>query len=323
MENTAPATATRRGQGIWRGVVGAATLALTVACAVEAGQADGLLLGVVTAAAIPGVLALSQLLLLRGGRIEPATVGVAGLGAAIIGVNSTGEDNGAMFLGLLLALLAAVPFAFLSGFLSLHARTGHALFSAVAVLIGADQLVTDIAPEQTANVRAPLLNSLASNDLRIPGVALVAAALFLVTAWYLPRQEARLAAREQTWSRVTVHLFLPSFLLATVVGLLYTAQIGATVQGELGKTFMISCLLALTAGGCSLRTGEGTVGDVAVGSLFAGALQSFLNFEGVSASPQSTILCGTAVAFLLLDLARLSRPAPTTAPEPVEIPLPR
>lgn len=321
MEDISTPTEVRRGQGVWLGVVGAATLVLVVLCFAEVGRAAGLLQSIVTVAAIPGVLALSQLLLLRSGRIEPATVGVAGLGAAIIGVNSTGEGNGTMLFGLLLALLAAVPFAFLSGFLSLNVRTGHALFSAVAVLIGADQLVTDIAPPQMELVRAPFLTTLTSNDLRIPGVAVVAAALFVATAWYLPRQEARLRVRETTWVRVTVFLFLPSFLLATLVGLLYTARIGATVQGELGKQFMIACLLALTAGGCSLKSGEGTVLDVAVGSLFAGALQTLLDIEAVGFSLQSTILCVVAVVFILIDLARLRTSAP--APAPAEIPCPR
>ncbi|MEU1229296.1 hypothetical protein [Streptomyces sp. NPDC005828] len=315
---TPNATPVRRGQGVWLGVVGAATLVLVGLCVAGAGKADGMLQNVATVAAIPGVLALSQLLLLRSGRIEPATVGVAGLGAAIIGVNSTGEGNGTMFFGLLLALLAAVPFAFLSGFLSLNARTGHALFSAVAVLIGADQLVTDITPPQMEPVRAPILTAIAYNDLRIPGVAVVAAALFLATAWYLPRQEARLGAREPSWVRVTVFLFLPSFLLATLVGLLYTARIAATVPGELGKQFMIACLLALAAGGCSLKSGEGTVVDVAVGSLFAGALQTLLDIKMVSPSLQSTILCVVAVTFILIDLARLRTPVST----PAEIPCP-
>ncbi|MEV4427528.1 hypothetical protein AB0K23_19495 [Streptomyces sp. NPDC049602] len=321
MEDVSTPTEVRQGQGVWLGVVGAATLVLVVLCFAEVGRAAGLLQSIVTVAAIPGVLALSQLLLLRSGRIEPATVGVAGLGAAIIGVNSTGEGNGTMLLGLLLALLAAVPFAFLSGFLSLNVRTGHALFSAVAVLIGADQLVTDIAPPQMEVVRAPFLTTLVSNDLRIPGVAVVAAALFVATAWYLPRQEARLRVQEPTWVRVTVSLFLPSFLLATLVGLLYTARIGVTVQGELGKQFMIACLLALTAGGCSLKSGQGTVLDVAVGSLFAGALQTLLDIEAVGFSLQSTILCVVAVVFILIDLARLRTPAP--APAPTEIPCPR
>ncbi|GGU93102.1 hypothetical protein GCM10010275_32960 [Streptomyces litmocidini] len=319
MEDTAtttpPVTAgpVRRGQGVWLGAVGAATLVLVGLCAVEAGRPERLFENIATMAAIPGILALSQLLLLRSGRIEPATIGVAGLGAAVIGVNSTGGSNGTMLFGVLLALLAAVPFAFLSGFLSLNARTGHALFSAVAVLIGADQLVTDIAPPQMEPIRASILTSLAYNDLRIPGVALVAAALFLATAWYLPRQEARLGAREPSWARVTVLLFLPAFLLAALVGLLYTARIGATVPGELGKEFMIACLLALTAGGCSLKSGEGTVLDVAVGSLFAGSLQTLFSLKSLDSSLQSTILCVVAVVFILIDLARLRTPVPAEA----------
>ncbi|MET9346026.1 hypothetical protein [Streptomyces termitum] len=305
--------ATRRGQGWWLGLVGAATLVLVGLCLAEAGSgpSDRVLRLIGSVAAVPGVLAVSQLLLLRSKRIEPATIGVAGLGAAIVGVNAT--DNGGLLSGLLLALLAAVPFAFLSGFLSMNAHTGHALFSAVAVLIGADQLVDDISPDTLRIVRASWLNSLDHNGLRIPGVLLAGVAVFLLVAWYLPRQERWLGAPAPGWLRVTVLLFLPAFLLAVVAGVLFTARIGATTPGGLSREFMIVCLLGLTAGGCSLRSGEGTVLDVAVGALFAGALQTLLHLKAVGFSTQSTIMCGVAVAFIFADLARLRR-TPISAP---------
>ncbi|GAA3071543.1 hypothetical protein GCM10017562_43600 [Streptomyces roseofulvus] len=308
--------AVRRGQGWWLGLVGAATVVLVVVCVGEAStsSADRMLRTIASVAVVPGVLALSQLLLLRSKRIEPATIGVAGLGAVILGVNAS--DNGGMLFGMLLALLAAVPFAFLSGFLSLNAQTGHALFSAVALLIGAETLVGDIAPEGTVLVRSSWLTGLDYNGARIPGLFLIGVALFLAVAWYLPRQERRLAVPEPGWLRVTVLLFVPAFLLAAVAGFAFTARIGSTTQAGLSREFMIVCLLGLTAGGCSLRSGEGTVLDVAVGSLFAGALETLLNLKNVGFSTQSTILCVVAVLFIFADLARLRRTPASEPPQP-------
>lgn len=311
---------TRRGQGWWLGGVGAATVVLVVLCsgAAPSSQPDRMLRSIASVSVVPGVLAVSQLLLLRSKRIDPATIGVAGLGAVLIGVNAT--DNGGMLLGVLLGLVAAVPFAFLSGFLSLNAQTGHALFSAVALLIGADQLVGDIGPEGNVIVRSSWLMALDYNGLRLPGLFLMGVALFLAVAWYLPRQERRLADPAAGWPRVTVLLFLPAFLLAAAAGFLYTARIGSTSQAGLSREFLVVCLLAMTAGGCSLRSGEGTVLDVAVGSLFAGALQTFLYLKNVDASTQSTILCAVAVLFLFADLTRLRRLPPSGPPQAPSLP---
>ncbi|MFE9045852.1 hypothetical protein ACFYOG_33755 [Streptomyces sp. NPDC007818] len=299
-----------------------ATVVLVVLCfgAAQPSEPDRMLRSIASVAVVPGVLALSQLLLLRSKRIDPATIGVAGLGAVLVGVNGT--DNGGMLFGVLLGLLAAVPFAFLSGFLSLNAQTGHALFSAVALLIGAETLVGDIGPEGTVIVRSSWLMALDNNGLRVPGLLLIGVALFLAVAWYLPRQERRLADPTAGWLRVTVLLFLPAFLLAATAGFLFTARIGATSQAGLSREFLIVCLLGMTAGGCSLRTGEGTVLDVAVGSLFAGALQTFLYLKNVGTSTQSTILCAVAVLFLFTDLARLRRLPPTGPAQPPYPPLP-
>ncbi|MEU5983578.1 hypothetical protein [Streptomyces sp. NPDC047434] len=306
----------RRGQRAWLVLVSAAAIVLTVLGGAQVSDPIDLVPSVAEAAAVPGVLALAQYLLLRSGRIEPGTIGVAGLSAAIVGVNSA-EGDGRMLLGVLLAFAAALPFALLSGYLALNAGLGYAMVSAATVLIAADQLVLQVV-DRTVNTSAPLLRTLGGADLWLPSVFLVAAALFGLVALLRPTSEPM--PLTEGWLRPTLLIFLPAFGLSVLAGVLYTARIQAAIPGGLSRDLLTVCLLGLAAGGCSLRTGEAHLVDVAVGALFAGSLTTFLAIESVDAATASLVVAATAVVFVLLDLAR-SSPAP--APDPAPVPDPR
>ncbi|MET9652630.1 hypothetical protein ABZZ44_20515 [Streptomyces sp. NPDC006460] len=306
----------RRGQRAWLVLVSAAAIVLTVLGGAQVSDPIDLVPSVAEAAAVPGVLALAQYLLLRSGRIEPGTIGVAGLSAAIVGVNSA-EGDGRMLLGVLLACAAALPFALLSGYLALNAGLGYAMVSAATVLIAADQLVLQVV-DRTVNTSAPLLRTLGGADLWLPSVFLVAAALFGLVALLRPTSEPM--PLTEGWLRPTLLIFLPAFGLSVLAGVLYTARIQAAIPGGLSRDLLTVCLLGLAAGGCSLRTGEAHLVDVAVGALFAGSLTTFLAIESVDAATASLVVAATAVVFVLLDLAR-SSPAP--APDPAPVPDPR
>ncbi|MET9623815.1 hypothetical protein ABZZ37_24060 [Streptomyces sp. NPDC006464] len=306
----------RRGQRAWLVLVSAAAIVLTGLGGAQVSDPIDLVPSVAEAAAVPGVLALAQYLLLRSGRIEPGTIGVAGLSAAIVGVNSA-EGDGRMLLGVLLAFAAALPFALLSGYLALNAGLGYAMVSAATVLIAADQLVLQVV-DRTVNTSAPLLRTLGGADLWLPSVFLVAAALFGLVALLRPTSEPM--PLTEGWLRPTLLIFLPAFGLSVLAGVLYTARIQAAIPGGLSRDLLTVCLLGLAAGGCSLRTGEAHLVDVAVGALFAGSLTTFLAIESVDAATASLVVAATAVVFVLLDLAR-SSPAP--APDPAPVPDPR
>lgn len=310
----------RRGQGAWLVLVSAAAIVLTVLGGAQVPDPIDLVPSVAEAAAVPGVLALAQYLLLRSGRIEPGTIGVAGLSAAIVGVNSA-EGDGRMLLGVLLAFAAAMPFALLSGYLALNAGLGYAMVSAATVLIAADQLVLQVV-DRTVNTSAPLLRTLGGADLWLPSVFLVAAALFGLVALLRPTSEPMPLTEGEGWLRPTLLIFLPAFGLSVLAGVLYTARIQAAIPGGLSRDLLTVCLLGLAAGGCSLRTGEAHLVDVAVGALFAGSLTTYLAIESVDAATASLVVAATAVVFVLLDLAR-SSPAPAPDPAPAPVPDPR
>lgn len=317
---TAAASGTRQGQRLWLALVSTATIVLVVTTCDQVGHPGTVLQVVAASATVPGVLALGQFLLLRSGHVEPATIGVAGLSAAIIGVNST-TGNGRMVLGVLIALAVALPFALLSGYLVLNAGLGYAMVSAAAVLIGADQLVAEVV-SRPVNTYAPALTALGSQDLWFPGVFLFAVGLFAVTAFCGPALEARLRPDDTGWIRPALLVFVPAFLLAVLAGLLYTAHIQAATPGGLGREFLTVCLVALTAGGCSLRTGEADLVDVVVGTAFTGALITCLAVKEVTASRTSLALAATGLVFILLDLARTRRVTEPVGPGPVPAPAP-
>ena len=300
---------TRRGQGMWLVLVGVASVVLSIlGMAVNGQLQEGVIsaqIGSVLAdAAIPGVLALSQYMLLRAGRIEPATIGVAGLSAAIIGINSD-QGNGKLLVGVLIACLAALPFAFLSGFLALKAGLGYALVSAVAVLFGADKLIS-VVVSQAVNSYAPWMRALGSGGV-LPGVFIFATAVFAAVAVGGPLQECNLRELDTGWLRGTLVLYVPAFLVAVFAGLLQTARIQAATPYGLGSGFIAVGILAVTAGGCSLAAHEADLLDIAIGALFAGAFTTYLYERNVDVSHFTMWVAMAAVAFILLDYLRLRR----------------
>ncbi|WP_329439618.1 hypothetical protein OG906_02805 [Streptomyces sp. NBC_01426] len=305
---TAP-TLVRRGQPAWLLLVASATVVMPLAAFGRHATPlpelmPAILGGVLANAAIPGVIALSQYMLVRTGRMELSVVGVASLSSAVIGVNSA-HGNAGTLVGLLAAALLALPFALISAFLAVKADMGYAMVAAVAVVLGADQLVTEVAPE-TVNADAGLMAVLGAGTY-VPVAFLVAAALFAGVAWCAPRQQAALATGTAGWVRTAFVLYVPAFLLAVLAGLLYTARVQAATPQGLGEKFVLVCVLAVVAGGASLKAHRASLADVAVGSLFTGSFSTFLYVEGVSASRFNVYVAVACLAFILLDCLRLRR----------------
>ncbi|MFG2622620.1 hypothetical protein ACGFXC_33910 [Streptomyces sp. NPDC048507] len=315
-------TVVRRGQPAWLAIAATAAVVLPLTALPGIGRPwpellPGLFADILAEAAVPGVIALSQYVLVRSGRVELAVVGVAGLSAAVIGVNSAHGNAGALQ-GILLAALLCLPFALVSAFLAVKADLGYAMAAAVAVLVGAGQLVSEVAP-QSVNADAGLLAGLGTVT-PVPVPFLVAAALFALVARCAPRQEALLGGGGTGWVRVALVLYVPAFLLAVCAGTLYTARVRAAVPEGLGDRFVPLALLAILAGGASLRARSATLTDIAVGSLFAASFTVFLQLKGVGSARFGIYVSLACIAFLLLDALRLRRvpsalPAPLPAPE--------
>ncbi|MFD8544746.1 hypothetical protein [Streptomyces sp. NPDC059649] len=308
---------TRRGQGLWLTLVGSASVALALTSAAQSQGRIGvaeLLPGIVWISTTPGVLALAQSLLLRRGHLDPAMIGVAALSVALIGMNGD-EGNGRLLLGVLLALVVAVPFALLSSYLTLTAGRGYTVVSAVAVLLGADKLAPLIGVDEFTGVSAPLIRAMSGRELWLPTTAWVAAAVFVLVGVVRPVQEVRLREGNASgWVRPALLVFVPAFLLSVLAGLLDTANIQAVDPGGMSAE-MAACLLVLTAGGCSLSTGEANVIDVAVGALFLGAFDTLLHVMMLPARQDLLLITAAAALFALIDLARL-RPVPDDDPTP-------
>ncbi|WP_261953816.1 hypothetical protein [Streptomyces nigrescens] len=241
-------------------------------------------------------------------------IGVAALSAGLIGMNGD-EGNGQLLLGVLLALVAAVAFALLSSYLTLTAGWGYAVVSAAAVLLGADKLTPLMGADEFTGVSAPLIQAMTGTELWLPKTALIAAAAFVLVGVVRPVQEVRLREGNASgWVRPTLLVFVPAFLLSVLAGLLHTATLqAADPQGVSAE--MADCLLVLTAGGCSLRAGEADVIDVAVGTLFLGAFDTFLHVMLLPVTQELLLTTAAAVLFALIDLARL-RPVPDDDPPP-------
>ncbi|MGW6360322.1 hypothetical protein ACWFR5_35450 [Streptomyces sp. NPDC055092] len=322
-----PQQRTRRGQGLWLALVGSASIVLVLISAAQVqGSIADLLPVIAGVSVVPGVLALAQSLLLRTGHLDPAMIGVAALSGPMIGLNS-GGGNGRMLLGVLLALAMAVPFALLSGYLTLSTGLGYAVVSAAAVLLGTDQLVSLIVGREAKNVAAPLMRAMAKTELWLPNTVLIAAAAFALVGVLRSAQEARLHSGSTSgWIRPTLLVFLPAFSLSVLAGMLYTVQLRAVLpQGLGGSGYMASCLLVLTAGGCSLKAGEANIIDVAVGAVFFGAFQTLLIFKNMPVEHVTIAITVAAILFALIDLARLGPtsdddPAPAPAPNPAPDP---
>ncbi|MGW4490466.1 hypothetical protein [Streptomyces sp. NPDC004376] len=260
-------------------------------------------------ASVPGVLAACQVPLLRAGHFDPALIGVAGLGGVLIGTHSVTAGSGEVVIGLILALLASIPFAALGWVIASKVWMPAALAAAVAVVIGADML-SGVLLSETENTDGPLTTWLGQRYLGVPGsfigmlvVFLIAA---LVTSGAIDTQNSGITLPGgQTQSHPGLLVYLSVFALSCSAGVFAVANQQAVTGSDISESQAIASILALAAGGCGLfGADDAKLTDAFLGTLFASSLLYYLYATGVGAA-QIPVYLGVATAvFVLIDLAR-------------------
>jgi ribose transport system permease protein len=107
--------------------------------------------------------------------------------------------------------------------------------------------------------------------------------------------------------RVTGHVFLAyvtSGVLASVAGLLMTAQIGSG-EPNLGTSLVLSSIAAAVVGGASLRGGAGSVLAPVFGSLLVVSLSVGMNLHQINGSLQPVVIGAILIAGAALDAFRI------------------
>lgn len=289
------------------------------------------ILGMLPFAAVLGIVAVGQTLVVQQGGIDLSVPGVISLTVIIMTVYPN-EDNGKVLTAFGLAVAAALAAGLVNGIVvSLFGVSAIiATLGMNALLYGGDIQISGGTPTKTT----PWLQRFTSSDVvGIPTTVVIAIAIagfvaFVVKRTVLGRQFEAAGASASVFRtagfdprRYQLVAYVSASLLYCVAGTLL-AGVVSTPSAFQGEEYLLPSIAAVVIGGTSLAGGPGSAVASCLGALFLTQLQQLIITTGADAAVQylvqaAAIAAGVAVyqfAAVRLALARLRTPTPGAAP---------
>ncbi len=319
----APASArgSRRAAGVQlRGLVPLGVLILL--CAVISVMAPefsslGNLRRLLSAAAIPMVLACGMTFVILLGSIDLSVEGVIAVGAVILSllVANGVNQNDFGLVAVPLAILAGAALGLVNGLIHVHLRI-PSLIASLGVGFAGIGVATLILGGSAVPVTDPLVQSIAFQRLLgLPGIVWIAAAAVGI-AWLiqeytrLGRWTYALGGGEDICrlsgipiGRVRVGVFTLAGTFYGLAGALCVAQFGEG-QALIGQGFLFTVITAVVVGGTSLAGGVGGILNSVIGVLVVTVLSNGMVLMGVPPEYQQGVQGLLIIAAIALSLDR-------------------
>ena len=184
------------------------------------------------------------------------------------------------------------------------------------LITGQDQSVVPVYAGTNATQDVEQLRALVWGVLPIPGLFfLVACAIFavLLRTTTFGRYVYAIGGNEQATrlsgvavDRVKIAVYALSGMLASLAGVLYTAQY---LQGkpDAGEGIELDAIAAVVIGGTSLMGGKGSLGGTLVGVLIFGFLSNILQLNNIDSNTQLVLKGAIILAAVLLQEGQAAR----------------
>lgn len=270
-----------------------------------------------TAAAIPMVLACGMTFVILLGSIDLSVEGVIAVGAVILSllVANGVNQNDFGLAAVPLAILAGAAMGFINGLIHVRLRI-PSLIASLGVGFAGIGLATLILGGSAVPVTDPLVQSIAFRRiLGMPGIVWIAAASVAV-AWAvqeytrLGRWTYALGGGEDICrlsgipiGRVRVAVFTLAGTFYGLGGALCVAQFGEG-QALIGQGFLFTVITAVVVGGTSLAGGVGGILNSVIGVLVVTVLGNGMVLMGVHPEYQQGVQGVLIIAAIALSLDR-------------------
>lgn len=270
-----------------------------------------------SAAAIPMVLACGMTFVILLGSIDLSVEGVIAVGAVILSLLVANDVNQNDFgpAAVPLAILAGTALGFVNGLIHVRLRI-PSLIASLGVGFAGIGLATLILGGSAVPVTDPLVQSIAFHRvLGLPGIVWIAAAS-VVVAWLvqeytrLGRWAYALGGGEDICrlsgipiGRVRVAVFTLAGTFYGLGGVLCVAQFGEG-QALIGQGFLFTVITAVVVGGSSLAGGVGGILNSVIGVLVVTVLGNGMVLMGVHPEYQQGVQGVLIIAAIALSLDR-------------------
>jgi ribose transport system permease protein len=320
---TIAVTETRKGRRTdrVRTLVPVATLVLLYVAAVliapgylQSAQIGGLL----QQAAILGVIAIGQTLVLLVGGIDLSVGAVATFANLITGAMLAGSDAN-LAMAIPVALGVGLAIGLVNGAIITFLKVPDlvATLATMTAVLGLGYIVTNGSPRGSSS---PALNAFVTERFLgvLSGAVLLWVILGAITvvmltrtaagrriyAVGLSREASRFAAISST--RVVLALYAVSGVTAAAAGVLLTGYTGSSFLGS-GDMYQLASIAAVVLGGVSILGGSGGYLGAAVGVLITTLLRSVLQVVGIPAAGQNLAYGAVILIMLIAFTAQRSR----------------
>jgi ribose/xylose/arabinose/galactoside ABC-type transport system permease subunit len=267
------------------------------------------LFNVLRTASFVGIIAMGMTFVIVGGEIDISVGANVALTSALLGVLVV--DAG-WSLPLAIATVLAVGLGVGIGAGWLRAKTNiPSIIVTLGLFLALRGFAQFISDNASRPVTSGLLDFLNGDILNVPVPAVIFSVVFLA-AWFTARRTVfgrsvfavggnSLASRlaGMNVDRIRIAVFAITGVLAAVVGVLLTAQIG-TSSAVLGTGLEFDVIAAVIIGGTSLAGGSGSPLGTLVGVLFVTVIGNALVLYGVNSSLQDVVRGAIVVMAVLL-----------------------